>query len=311
MHHHHCPAHEHSHRQAAQGGLAIAFFLNLGFAVIEFIGGVLTNSTAIMADAVHDVGDALSIGLAWAMGAWSQKPASASYSYGLRRLSLLSALINGLVLIGGTAWVLGESLPRLLAPQMPHTSGMLGLAILGIAVNGYAAYKLHGGNTLNEKVLNWHLLEDMLGWVAVLVVSVVMTFVHLPILDPLLAIAFSLFILFNVMRHTWTSVGLFLQKSPDRALQRMLQDTLLAIPGIRALHHLHLWSLDGEQHVLTVHLVSDKALDAAAYQALKDQVNQRLRPYHLAHTTIEVELPDEACRDQHQHPASPTQTLVN
>ncbi|MDF2179855.1 cation diffusion facilitator family transporter [Aliiglaciecola sp. CAU 1673] len=295
-HHHHAHIH---HDNGTQGRMAIAFFLNLGFAIIEFIGGLLTNSTAIMADAVHDLGDALSIGLAWVMGGLSQKPVSTHFSYGLKRLSLLSALINGLVLIGGTAWVLSESLPRLLDPQMPHTAGMFALALLGIAVNGYGAYKLHGGKTLNEKVLNWHLLEDMLGWIAVLIVSVVMMFVELPILDPILAITFSLFILFNVVRHTWTSIGLFLQKSPDPAMQQQLQTTLLAIPGISALHHLHLWSLDGEQHVLTVHLVSDRVLDANAYQALKAEVNARLEPYRLAHTTIEVELPDEACRDEH------------
>lgn len=294
MHEHH---HHHHHSHNGQQNMAVAFFLNLGFAIIEFIGGVLTNSTAIMADAVHDLGDALSIGFAWGMGRYSERPADNRFTYGFRRLSLLSALLNGLVLIGGTSWVLYQSIPRLWDPQMPHTTGMLGLAILGIAVNGYAAFRMQGGKTLNEKVLNWHLLEDMLGWVAVLIVSIVMMLVELPILDPLLAICFSLFILFNVLRHTASSIGLFLQRSPDLQMQQEVEQALLSLPQITDIHHLHFWSLDGEKHVLTVHLVSAQMLSAQQYQALKQAVNERLQPFELAHTTIEIEHPLENCRD--------------
>ncbi|GAB3033080.1 cation diffusion facilitator family transporter [Bowmanella dokdonensis] len=250
-----------------------------------------------MADAVHDLGDALSIGFAWGMGKLSHKPASTQFTYGFRRLSLLSALINGLVLVAGTGWVLSESIPRLWDPQMPHTTGMFALAILGVAVNGYGAYRLHGGKTLNQKVLNWHLLEDMLGWVAVLIVSMVMMFWDWPILDPLLAIGFSLFILINVLRHLKSSLGLFLQRSPDAELQEQVRQTLLAIPQVTDFHHLHFWSLDGESHVLTVHLVAESALSPQQYESVKREVNQRLAPFGLAHTTIEIEHPGEDCRD--------------
>ncbi|WP_102795199.1 cation diffusion facilitator family transporter [Bowmanella denitrificans] len=298
MHDHH----HHHHAHGSQDNMAVAFFLNLGFAIIEFIGGLLTNSTAIMADAVHDLGDAMSIGFGWLMGNVSGRPANSNFTYGFRRLSLLSAMINGLVLIAGTSWVLYQSIPRLWDPQMPHTAGMLGLAILGIAVNGYAAWRMQGGKTLNEKVLNWHLLEDMLGWVAVLIVSLVMMVVELPILDPLLAICFSLFILFNVLRHTASSLGLFLQRSPDVKMQQEVEQALLSLPQITGFHHLHFWSLDGEKHVLTVHLVSAQMLSATQYQALKQAVNDQLKPFELAHTTIEIEHPEETCRDQEPTP---------
>jgi cobalt-zinc-cadmium efflux system protein len=293
MHDHH----HHHHPAGPQDRIAMAFFLNLGFSVIEFIGGLLTNSTAIMADAVHDLGDALSIGLAWMASKLSDKPANQHFTYGFKRLSLLSAVLNAIVLIGGTLWVLSEAIPRLWAPEMPHAAGMFALSLLGIGVNGYAAWKLHGGKTQNEKILNWHLLEDMFGWVAVLIVSLVMMVVEWPILDPILAIGFSLFILVNVLRHTYTSLGLFLQRTPDPELLEEIRHTLLGIDAVTGAHHLHLWSLDGEKHVLTVHLVSQQPLSARQYQQLKNEVSEKLSVFELAHTTIEIELPEEACRD--------------
>ena len=200
-------AHHHHHGTSTRIGWA--FFLNLTFTIIEFIGGLLTNSTAIMADAVHDLGDTLSIGSAWLLDKLSKKGADSSFTYGYRRLSLLGALINALVLVAGSVWILTQTIPRLLEPQMPYTEGMMGLAVLGVIMNGYAAYKLHGGQTLNEKVLNWHLIEDVMGWVAVLIVAITMHYVDWPILDPLLSLLFTLFILFNVFRNLKSTVKLF------------------------------------------------------------------------------------------------------
>ncbi|WP_180159880.1 cation diffusion facilitator family transporter, partial [Acinetobacter sp. YH12062] len=193
--------HNHSHQHGKDDRIGWAFFLNVTFTIIEFIGGWLTNSTAIMADAVHDLGDSLSIGFAWILSRFSDKEASDKFSYGYRRLTLFGALINSIVLIIGSIWILFEAIPKLSNPEMPVVEGMLGLAILGVAVNGYAVLKLKAGETLNEKVLTWHLLEDVLGWVAVLIVSIVLLFAELPILDPLLSIGFTLFILFNVFKN--------------------------------------------------------------------------------------------------------------
>ena len=174
-----------------------AFLLNFSFTIIEFIGGWLTNSTAIMADAVHDLGDSVSIGSAWCLNRLGEREADENFTYGYKRLSLLGAFINGAVLILGSIWVLSEAIPRVLDPVVPNTKGMILVATPGVAVNGFAVYTLQGGNTLNERVLNWHLLEDVLGWVAVLIIAIVMQFVDWPILDPLLSIGFTLFILFK------------------------------------------------------------------------------------------------------------------
>jgi cobalt-zinc-cadmium efflux system protein len=288
--------HHHNHDSSKRMGWA--FFLNVGFTIIEFIGGWLTNSTAIMADAVHDLGDSLSIGTAWCLNIIGAKQASKRFTYGYKRLSLLGALINALVMIGGSSWVLMQAIPRLFDPQMPNTEGMLGLALLGVTVNAYAAYKLSAGKSLNERVLSWHMIEDVLGWLAVLIVSIVLMFVDWPILDPLLSIAFTLFILFNVLLNLRETVGLFLQATPDEDIQQSIKQNLLSLAQISDLHHLHFWSLDGEHHVLTVHLVLKNMLTSVQLTDLKTQIARQLADYQLAHTTIEFEFPDEACRDE-------------
>ena len=298
--------HQHNHNHTHQGGdessgrIAMAFFLNVGFTIIEFIGGWLTNSTAIMADAVHDLGDSLSIGSAWLLNRRGRKTADNEFTYGYQRLSLFGALINGLVLVGGSFWVLSEAIPRLANPVMPVTEGMLALAVLGVTVNGYAAYRLSKGNTLNEKVLNWHLLEDVLGWVAVLIVSIILQFADWPILDPLLSVAFTLFILFNVVRNLWVTGKLFLQAVPDKALHEKIRRSLLGIDGASEIHHQHLWSLDGEHHVLTAHVVVDygDGFGSEKYSAIKQSIAGALEPYQLAHSTIEIELKQESCREE-------------
>ena len=294
MGHHH--NHDHS-KDMPSNRLGWAFLLNFVFTIIEFIGGFLTNSTAILADAVHDLGDSLSLGLAWVLNKLGKKQANQHFTYGYKRLNLAGAFINAVVLIAGSAWVLVEAIPRLWNPQMPIADGMIALAVVGITVNGFAAYKLSEGKTLNERVINWHLLEDVLGWVTVLIVGIVLLFVDWPILDPLLSIGFTLFILVNVLRNLWATLKLFIQATPDKETYRQVADTLLELPHVADLHHLHFWSLDGEEHVLTVHLVLSKNLDIEARSDLKQRIDDVLAPYALSHTTVELEDPDEACRD--------------
>lgn len=291
--------HKHDHQNNKDSArIAWAFFLNVGFTIIEFIGGALTNSTAIMADAVHDLGDSLSIGLAWVLAKLGKKPASSSFSYGYKRLSLLGSLINGIVLIAGSSWVLFQSIPRLFNPGMPVTEGMLALSIFGIAVNGFAAFKLSKGKTLNEKVLNWHLLEDVLGWVAVFIVSIILMFVEWPILDPILAIGFTLFILVNVIKNVGSTLKLFLQGVPDQDLAGKIEDKLKNVSEFQHFHHLHLWSLDGESHVLTVHIELKADLSLEDQRDLKRRLSEELAEFDLSHTTVEFELDEEPCRDE-------------
>lgn len=291
-------SHNHSHgTDLSSNRIGLAFFLNVTFTIIEFIGGWLTNSTAIMADAVHDLGDSLSIGSAWLLNRLGKKTPDEEFTYGYRRLSLFGALLNGVVLLVGSTWILSEAIPRLANPVMPMAEGMLALAVLGVSVNGFAAYKLSHGSTLNERVLNWHLLEDVLGWVAVLIVSVVLQFKQWPILDPILSISFTLFILFNVVRNLRDTAKIFFQAVPDRKLMGEIKEALLNIDVIDEVHHLHLWSLDGEHHVLTAHVVIGGSNDSETHRDLKARITDSLDRFNLNHTTIEIELEEEECRD--------------
>jgi cobalt-zinc-cadmium efflux system protein len=287
--------HQHQHSESARIGFA--FWLNLLFAVLEFVGGALTNSVAIMSGAVHDLGDALAIGFGWLSSRIAQRVPDQDYTYGYRRLSLLSAMVNGLILTVGSVWVIASAVPRLWQPQLPHVSGMFGLAVLGVIINTVAALRLRGGHTHNEKILSWHLLEDVLGWVAVLLASIAIHFTGWGILDPLLSILFTLFILFNVVRNTRNTLRLFLQVSPERGLTEQVRTALESLPAVAGTHHLHLWSLDGQHHVLTTHLSLRQDLDTAQQLALKHDIHELLEPFELTHTTIEFELPAEICRD--------------
>ncbi len=288
--------HYHQHDVSSER-IGVVFFLNFFFTIIEFIGGFLTGSTAIMADAVHDLGDTLSIGLAWFLNRLGNKHPNDEFTYGYHRFSLLGALINGMVLIAGSVWVMSEALPKLLEPEMPHAQGMFWLAILGVSVNGYAAWKISKGKTLNERILNWHLMEDVLGWVSVLVVSILLLFFDWPILDPLLSILFTLYILMNVVKTTRQTMKLFLQSSPDEQTLNDIRRRLTSLEHVKAVHHMHLWSLDGERHVLTAHLEIDQAVSVSGQLALKKEVKEQLAGFSLLHTTIEFEMPDETCRD--------------
>lgn len=298
-HHGHPVGHHHGGHQHADEArtIGIAFFLNLAFTVVEIVGGLLTNSVAILADALHDLGDSLALGLGWYLARVARRQPDAAFSYGYQRFSLLGALINALVLVAGSVFILVEAIPRLWAPEMPHAEGMFWLAILGVAVNGVAAWRLRRSGTLNAQAMGWHLLEDMLGWIAVLVVSVLLMFVDWPVLDPLLSVLFTLFILLGVARTLRATLAVFLQGVPaDREL-RVLEQALCAEAEVAAVHHARLWSLDGEQHVFTAHVVTRRALPAQDLLALKQRLARRLAPHGFAHTTLEIEWPEEGCRD--------------
>jgi cobalt-zinc-cadmium efflux system protein len=193
--------------------------------------------------------------------------------------------------------VIQEAVERLQDPVMPNATGMFGMAVLGIAVNGYAAWRLSHGKTLNERSLSWHILEDLLGWIAILILAVALHFFEWPILDPILSLVFTGFILLNVLRLLGATVGIFFQGVPDTRLRQAIGERLENLTEVREVHHLHFWSLDGEHHVLTAHLLLHKTLSPAEQIQFKSTIAEKLAEYHLAHTTIELEFPGEACRD--------------
>lgn len=293
--HHHGHHHHHNHRDASEARLLMVFVLNACFTVVEFVGGYLTQSTAIMADAVHDLGDTLAIASALILNRLGHRKGDATFTYGYRRLSLFGALLNAFVLIAGCVWILTEALERFGEAILPNAQGMMWLALLGVAVNGAAALRLRAGKTMNERVLNWHLLEDMLGWVVVLAAAITLHFVQWTWLDPALSVAFSLFILFNVVRSLKQTLRLFAQATPDGELAQQIKSTLNSIEQVQGLHHFHMWSLDGDKHVVSAHIKLNTS-NTSSHTRIKQEIETLLEPFNIHHTTFELELADEHCR---------------
>lgn len=285
----------HQHQHGNSNNLGWAFAINLGFAVLEVIGGTLTNSVAILSDALHDLGDSLSLGLAWVLGRYAEREGTQRFTYGFRRLSLLGALINSIVLVVGSIYILTEAIPRLLNPELVEARGMLLLAVIGIAVNGLAAWRLKGDKTTNARVVALHLLEDVLGWVAVLVVSIVLLFFDVPILDPLLSVGITLYILYNVWQRLGDTVSLFLQATPAEVDVSDIDAQLMAIAGVQSVHHTHIWSLDGEHNVLTTHLVVDEATNRQQRDDIRQRVMHVVEGMVLEHITVQLEYGPDDC----------------
>ncbi len=286
--------HDHSHNHS-EGNVKVAFFLNLSFTIIEIIGGLYTNSLAILSDALHDLGDSLSLGLSWYFQKLSKKGRTKTFSYGYKRFSLLGAIINSIVLVVGSIFILTKAIPELFNPEETNVEGMLYLAILGIVVNGAAVFKLRKGETLNEKVVSLHLLEDVLGWVAVLIGSLIMMFTEAPFIDPLLSILISLFVLYNVYRNLKKSLLVILQGIPEDVSLDEIRAQLKGISEITDIHDCHFWSLDGEYNILTIHLRLDKDYKLSEQAKLKDTVRSKLKNESINHITIEFEGQDENC----------------
>lgn len=292
-HEHHQHGHHHQHDTK---NISTAFFLNLAFTIIEIIGGLMTNSVAIMSDALHDLGDSLSLGLAWYFQKVAKKGRDKTFSYGYKRFSVLGAMINAIVLVVGSVFILQETIPRLWQPETPNVQGMFWLAILGIVVNGAAVLKLQKGTSLNEKVISLHLLEDVLGWAAVLVGSVLMYFFDLPIIDPLLSIGIAIFILLNVYRSLKTALNIVLQAVPtDIDIKKMKTDFIQKYPKIQSIHDLHTWTMDGEYNILTMHVVLKDNQTISDLSQLKKDLRHDLEHCDIQHATIEFETVGEDC----------------
>ena len=286
--------HDHSHNHS-EGNVKVAFFLNLSFTIIEIIGGLYTNSLAILSDALHDLGDSLSLGLSWYFQKLSKKGRTKTFSYGYKRFSLLGAVINSIVLVAGSIFILSKAIPELFDPEETNVQGMLYLSILGIVVNGAAVLKLRKGESLNEKVVSLHLLEDVLGWVAVLIGSIIMMFTDAPFIDPLLSVLISLFVLYNVYKNLRKSMLVILQGIPEEISIDHIRQKLKAMPEVTDIHDCHAWSMDGQYNIFTIHLQLDKDYRLSEQAELKDTVRSKLKDESINHITIEFEGQDENC----------------
>jgi cobalt-zinc-cadmium efflux system protein len=248
-----------------------------------------------MSDAVHDFGDSLSLALAWYFQKLSKKGSTKQYTYGYKRFSLLGAIINSIVLVVGSIYILSEAIPRLLSPQETSAKGMFILAIVGVIINGIAVLRTRKGTSINERVVSLHLLEDVLGWVAVLVGSTVMYFTGWTIIDPILSVAIAGFVLINVFKNIRQVLPILLQGTPAEVEQEHIVEELKTVENVASVHDLHIWSLDEAYNVATVHISLKETLPLEKLVALKEKIRAVFSAEKIQHATIEFEMPSEEC----------------
>lgn len=276
--------------------ILIAFILNLSFSIFEFVGGIITGSVAILSDSIHDIGDAASIGVSFFLEKKSKKQPDNTYTYGYARYSVLGSVITTVILMVGSILVIVNAVRRIINPVPINYNGMIIFAVIGTVVNFIAAYFTKDGDSLNQKAVNLHMLEDVLGWIVVLIGAIIMRFTDISVIDPILSVCVALFILINTVKNLKEVTNLFLEKTPENISVDEIKEHIMNIEGVKDVHHIHLWSMDGASNYATMHVVTENP----AYD-IKCKIREELAEHNISHATLELESPEEKCSDIHCH----------
>lgn len=295
--------------------MTVAFWLNAIFTLIEFVGGIYTNSSSILTDAIHDLGDSLAIGA----GIWLEKISgqkrTETFSYGYKRFSLLSALILASFLLGGSLVMLIRSIEQLFTPHVVKPEGMLWLAVLGIVVNGLAFLRLNKKDEHhhdhkheshehhdhhheeeqhhhNSRAIALHLLEDVLGWIAVLIGAIVIYYTNWNWIDPVLSILIAVFIIVRAIPTLKNTLRIFLQSVPENFDSEKLSQEILRIEGVKGLHDMHAWTMEGNYNVFTLHVVIAMEFRSTE-KKIRQQIEVILKKYKIHHPTLQIETEGE------------------
>ncbi|MDD3112921.1 MAG: cation diffusion facilitator family transporter [Candidatus Izemoplasmatales bacterium] len=292
-----------THKHSANR-LTLAFFLNFFFTIIEIVGGILTNSIALISDAIHDLGDAVSIGLAVYFEHKASKKPDHEFTYGYHRYSLLGALIAAFGLVIGVIFIIIEAVKRIMNPEAINAELMIYFAFAGILINGIAAWHTQKGKTLSEKAVGLHLWEDVIGWALLLLASILMHYTDLLLIDAILSIGFSLFILFHVFRHLKKVIDVLMEKAPNEPKIEELRKVLMDTDGVNDIHHLHYWSLEGDKKLFTAHVVLEPNLDSSDTDRIQRKLHDQLHQLGIDHATLEFEKEDECMSKEDCGPLS-------
>lgn len=275
----------------SEKNILTAFLLNLIFSVIELVGGIVSGSVSILSDSIHDFCDSLSLGLSYILEKKSKKAANEEYTYGYARYSVIGSAFITIVLIFSSCIIIKESVERIINPMTIRTDYMLLLAIVGIIVNSVAAFVTHNGSSMNQKAVNLHMLEDVLGWIIVLVGALVIRFANFIIIDPILSITISIFMLMNAVKHLIKTMDVFMEKSP--IVVSCVKQKLLSVDGVIDVHHIHVWSISGNDMIATMHVKTNRNS-----KEIKQNIRDALKELNITHTTIELEEKWEHCSDR-------------
>ena len=276
--------------------ILIAFLLNLIFSVFEFFGGIFTHSVAIISDAIHDIGDAASIGISYFLEKKSKKQPDETYTYGYMRYSVIGSIITTLILLFGSLAVIYNAVLRIINPTEINYNGMIIFAIVGVIVNFCAAFFTREGDSLNQKAVNLHMLEDVLGWAVVLIGAIIMRFTDISIIDPIMSIGVAVFIFINAIKNLKEAIDLFLEKTPHGIEVREIKEHLMEIEGVLDVHHIHIWSMDGHNNYATMHIITNNS-----HHEIKEKVREELKEHGIGHATLELEAENEHCHEECCH----------
>ena len=264
----------------------LAFFLNLSYAIVEFIAGGVFGSSAVLADSVHDMGDAIAIGVSAFLETISNREEDSQYTLGYKRFSLLGALVTAVILMTGSVLVILENITKLFHPQPVNDEGILGLGIIAVSINVLASLVVRKGKTKNESILSLHFLEDTLGWVAVILMAIVLRFTDWYILDPLLSLVISFFILSKAIPRFWSTLKIFLDAVPEGVDIKQVKSDLEQLDHVASINQLNLWTMDGLEKNAIVHVCLK---EIEQMELCKESIRRKLKDCGFQNITIEVD----------------------
>ena len=264
----------------------LAFFLNLSYAIVEFIAGGIFGSSAVLADSIHDLGDAIAIGISAFLETISNREEDSHYTLGYKRFSLLGALVTAVILMTGSVLVILENVTKLFHPQPVNDEGILWLGIIAVSINVLASLVVRKGKTKNESILSLHFLEDTLGWVAVILMAIVLRFTDWYILDPLLSLVISIFILSKAIPRFWSTLKIFLDAVPEGVDIKQVKSDLEQLDHVASLNQLNLWTMDGLEKNAIVHVCLK---EIEQMELCKESIRRKLKDCGFQNITIEVD----------------------
>ena len=285
----------------------LAFFLNLSYAIVEFIAGGVFGSSAVLADSVHDMGDAIAIGVSAFLETISNREEDSHYTLGYKRFSLLGALVTAVILMTGSFLVILENITKLFHPQAVNDEGILWLGIIAISVNVIASLVVRKGKTKNESILSLHFLEDTLGWVAVILMAIVLRFTDWYILDPLLSLVISIFILSKAIPRFWSTLKIFLDAVPEGVDIKQVKSDLEQLDHVASLNQLNLWTMDGLEKNAIVHVCLK---EIEQMELCKESIRSKLKDCGFQNITIEIDA-DLASHQTHKRNMEELEAVQN
>ena len=285
----------------------LAFFLNLSYAIVEFIAGGVFGSSAVLADSVHDMGDAIAIGVSAFLETISNREEDSHYTLGYKRFSLLGAMVTAVILMTGSVLVILGNITKLFHPQAVNDEGILWLGIIAISVNVIASLVVRKGKTKNESILSLHFLEDTLGWVAVILMVIVLRFTDWYILDPLLSLVISIVILSKAIPRFWSTLKIFLDAVPEGVDIKQVKSDLEQLDHVASLNQLNLWTMDGLEKNAIVHVCLK---EIEQMELCKESIRSKLKDCGFQNITIEIDA-DLASHQTHKRNMEELEAVQN